>query len=147
MTTTDLATTDKAPARPSHYRISTKVRKGCEALVSGAAKTVTDAAKLANISREELSRALSKPHVAEFLKQKACRALAMAAGRAAAKKVELLEAESEHVQNDASTYLLALAGIKPAADAQVSVNIELKAGYVIDLRDDPPVRTIDAEAS
>lgn len=29
--------------------------------------------------------------------------------------------------------MLAIAGIKPATDPQLNVNIELKAGYVIDL--------------
>ena len=48
-------------------------------------------------------------------------------------KIELLDCDSAHVRNDASTFVLGVAGIKPKSDPQVSVNIELKAGYVIDL--------------
>ncbi len=57
--------------------------------------------------------------------------------RASARLNQLVDAESEHVSFDATKHVLALAGIKPAADAQVSVNIDIKAGYVIDLSDNP----------
>jgi hypothetical protein len=54
--------------------------------------------------------------------------------------VELIDAGSEHVSADVSKHTLAIAGIKPTADAQVSVNIDIKAGYVIDLTDAPVSR-------
>lgn len=120
--------------------ISRRIRAACDALVHGDVKTVTEAAAKANLSREHLSRELSKPHIAEYLRQKACRTLAIGAGRAAAVKMELLDSASEHVRNDASAFVLGLAGIKPKADAQVSVNIDIKAGYVIDLTDAPVSR-------
>lgn len=130
-----LAPATQAAEREPKRRISKRIRKACDALVAGDVKTVTDAAKLANIAREHLSRELGKSHITEYMRQKACRALAIAAGRAAAVKVELLDGASEHVRDSASSYVLGLAGIKPANDTQVSVNIELKAGYVIDLTD------------
>jgi hypothetical protein len=55
--------------------------------------------------------------------------------RASKRVMELVDAESEHVSLDASKHVLAIEGIKPRADAQVSVNIDIKAGYVIDLTD------------
>ena len=67
----------------------------------------------------------------------------------------LLDSGSERVSLEATKFSLGVAGVKPAADASVNVNIELKAGYVIDLseRDEPPVaklvndvaKVIDAE--
>jgi hypothetical protein len=116
-------------------RISKRIRTACDALVSGEVTTIKDAARLANLSREHLSRELSKPHIGEYLRQKALRALAISAGRAAAVKIELLDSASEHVRNDASTFVLGLASIKPATAPQLSVNIELRAGYVIVLSD------------
>jgi len=136
VSTKALATTGQAPEPAENHRISKRIRRACDALVSGDARTVTEAAERVNLSREHLSRYLSKPHIAEYLRQKACRALAIDAARAASVKGQLLNAGSEHVQNEVSTYLLALAGIKPAATPQVAVNVEIKAGYVIDLRDD-----------
>jgi hypothetical protein len=135
----------QSDAKPVIHRpISRKIKAACDALVHGDVKNVTEAAKKANLSREHLSRELSKPHIAEYLRVKACRALAIGAGRAAAVKLELLDSSSEHVRNDASAFVLGLAGIKPASDTQLSVNINIKAGYVIDLSaEQPSIKTIE----
>ncbi len=109
------------------------IREACEALVSGRAKNLTAAAKLAKISREHLSRSLSQSHVAEYLRQRAARTVAIGSGRAAARIIELLDAKSEHVALEASHRVLAISAIKPPADAQLNVNVELRAGFVIDL--------------
>jgi hypothetical protein len=45
----------------------------------------------------------------------------------------LIHAESEHVAFRASEHVLAVSGIAPANQLQVSVNIDVKAGYIIDL--------------
>ena len=58
--------------------------------------------------------------------------------RASARLVDLVDAGSEHVSLDATKHLLGVAGIAPAQSPQVSVNIELKAGYVIDLSERNP---------
>jgi hypothetical protein len=42
------------------------------------------------------------------------------------------------VRDRASSFVLGLAGIQPAGSPSVSINLEVKAGYVIDLSDDPP---------
>ena len=52
---------------------------------------------------------------------------------AAAVLNELADSSSEKVRLEAAKFSLGVAGIKPAADANVSLNITLKAGYVIDL--------------
>jgi len=133
-----LATIEQQPAQADtnpvkHRSISRKIKAACDALVHGDVKTVTEAAAKAKLSREHLSRELSKPHIAEYLRVKACRALAIGAGRAAAVKLELLDSASEHVRNDASAFVLGLAGIKPVNESQVSVSVNIKAGFVIDL--------------
>jgi hypothetical protein len=94
-------------------------------------------------ARESLSRALSKPHVAELVRTKVLRHLAIAATGAGATKVELLDSDSEIVRDRASSFVLGLAGIQPASTPSISLNLEIKAGYVIDLSDNPPpMRTI-----
>jgi hypothetical protein len=52
--------------------------------------------------------------------------------------VELLDSASEFVRDRASSFVLGLAGIQPAANPSISLNIDVKGGYVIDLSDDPP---------
>jgi len=49
----------------------------------------------------------------------------------------LLDSDSEIVRDRASSFVLGLAGIQPASTPSVSLNLEIKAGYVIDLSDEP----------
>ena len=94
-------------------RISVKVRAAIDAMVDGTAKTVTAAADHAGLSREHLSRELSKPHVTEHLRQKIMRSLAVGAARAGATKLALLDSPNEMVRDRASSYVLGLLGIVP----------------------------------
>jgi hypothetical protein len=132
------------PAEPiSARRISKRVRGAIDLMVSGDAKTIREAAEKVGLARESLSRALSTPHVAEHLRMKVLRSLAMAAARAGAVKVDLLDSDNAIARDRASSFVLGLAGIQPATSPSLSVNIEVKAGYVIDLSDNPaPMRTI-----
>jgi hypothetical protein len=98
-------------------RISAKVRAAVDAMVAGTAKTITDAADHAGLSREHLSRELSKPHVTEFMRQKVIRALAVGAARAGVTKLALLDSPNEMVRDRASSYVLGLLGIVPKPSA------------------------------
>jgi hypothetical protein len=123
--------------QPKPRPISRRVKRAIGMMVRGEVKTITAAAELAGLSREALSRALSKSHIIQYLHEKTQRSLAIAAGRAGAVKVELLDSRNARVRSDASTFVLGLAGIKPATDPQVSINIDLpRAGYVIDISAD-----------
>jgi hypothetical protein len=94
-------------------RISKKVKAAIDALVSGDAKSITRAAKIAGLSREHLSRELGLPHVNAVLRGKALRNVAMAAARASAVKVELLESPNEMVRDRANSFILGVNGISP----------------------------------
>ncbi len=94
-------------------RISAKVRAAIDALVAGKVKTFTDAADNAGISREHLSRELSKPHVTEHMRQKTMRRLVVGAPHAASTKLALLDSPNEMVRDRASSFVLGLAGIVP----------------------------------
>ena len=71
------------------------------------------------------------------MRQKVLKQLAIAAARAGAVKGELLDSDNDMVRDRASTFVLGLADIAPASAPALSVNIDIKAGYVIDLTDDP----------
>ena len=102
------------PTEPvAALRITKKVRAAIDALVSGECKKISEAAAKAGVARETLSRALAKPHVAEHMRQKVLKALAMAAGRAGAVKIELLDSDNGIVRDRASSFVLGLAGIHP----------------------------------
>jgi hypothetical protein len=127
------------PAEPVNkaLRITERVRRAVGLLVSGECKQITEAAARVGLARESLGRALDKPHVAEFLRQKVLRHLATQAARAGAVKTELLDSDNEMVRDRASTFVLGLADIAPASAPSLSVNLEIRAGYVIDLSDEP----------
>jgi hypothetical protein len=136
-TMSDVATTEqlpasKAPQTTTRQRISARMKHACS-LLAKRGMTVTDAAKAAKLSRTHLSRELSKPHIQVFLAQEMRRTVAIGALRASNRVVELVDASSEHVSLDAAKHVLAIQGIKPTADQAVSVSIDLKAGFVIDL--------------
>jgi hypothetical protein len=135
-----------APAEPiPALRITKKVRAAIDLMVSGECKQINDAAAKVGLARESLSRALSKPHVGEHLRMKVLRSLAMAAARAGAVKVDLLDSDNAIARDRASSFVLGLAGIRPEESPSVNINLEVRAGYVIDLGpDDPPpaMRTI-----
>lgn len=131
------------PEEPRRRNVPKKIRRAVEALISGEAKTVTAAAKCADITREYLSRSLGQPHISTYFRNQVARALAMATGRAAARLEALIDAKSEHVSADVSKHVLAIAGIKPAPDANLNLSVEVKAGYIIDLRE-PEERGTDA---
>jgi hypothetical protein len=132
-------TTDIGPPK----RISKRVRAAIDAMVTGECKTIKEAAEKVGLARESLSRALSTPHVAEHLRMKVLRTLAMAAARAGAVKIDLMDSDNAIARDRASSFVLGLAGIAPATSPSLSLNIEVKAGYVIDLSDDPPpMRTV-----
>ena len=119
-------------------RIPEKTRRAIELLATGKCKTQTEAAVAVGTTREALCRNLAKPHILELMRQRAMRTIAMAAGRAAEVKVELLDSGDSMVRDRSSTFVLGVASIAPASTPSLAVNIEIKAGYVIDLTDHDP---------
>ena len=69
------------------------------------------------------------------MRTRAAREVAMSAGRAAARLNRLIDSTSERVAFEATRFSLATAGIKPTSDAQFTVNLDFRAGYVLDLRE------------
>jgi hypothetical protein len=127
-----------APTEPiPSLRVTKKVRAAIDLMVSGDCKKICDAAEKVGLARESLSRALAKPHVSALMLQKVQRSLAMAAARAGAVKEELLDSDNEIVRDRASSFVLGLAGIAPAATPSISLNLDIRAGYIVDISPEP----------
>jgi len=124
------------PGTVKEPRISARMRHALT-LLATRGMTQRDAAKQAGIHENHLSRQLKQPHIQVFIARAARQNIQLGVLRASKRVMELVDADSEHVSLDASKHILAIEGIKPRADAQVSVNIDIKAGYVIDLTDEP----------
>src|SRR5882672_4894834 len=108
-----------------------------QVLTNLATKGVTqrEAARLAGMSEYHLSRELKKPQIQVFIARKAREKMSVGLLKASERMVELVDCDALTTSFDASKLILAIGGVKPTADAQVSVNIDIKAGYVIDLTD------------
>jgi hypothetical protein len=127
------------PAAPidKQLRITAKVRRAIDLMATGDCKKICEAAEKVGLARESLGRALAKPHVIEHMRQRAIRTIAQGAARAAEVKAELLDCGDSMARDRASTFVLGTAGIGPATAPNLSINLEIKAGYVIDLSDGP----------
>jgi len=87
------------------------------------------------------------PHVEAFIARESRKTIAHGKMRASARLLELVDASSEHVSLDASKHVLAIEGIRPPDQGQVSVNVGVSVGYVIDLSgnaSNPSATVIDA---
>jgi hypothetical protein len=129
-----LAVSATTTPQPKLRKPPPKVRAAIEALVTGQCKTIKAAAAKVGLTRERLSRAFSEPHIAEALRTRAAREVALSSGRAAARLNQLIDSTSQRVALEATKFSLGVAGIKPASDP-VNVTIGQVAGYVIDLRE------------
>jgi hypothetical protein len=132
-----LTTTDAKPVR--ERRVPKRIAEVVRLLLTGECKTQKAAAERVGMNVTYLSEALKKPHIRVFIERRTRETIANGSLRASARLVELLDASSEHVSLDASKHLLAIEGIKPAAEPIANININIKAGYVIDLRSDEEI--------
>src|SRR5579863_10489271 len=157
MTTLPESSEQTLPAEPRSKRIPRCVREAIRLLVEGDVKSIAKAARKVGRSREYISRSLRRAEVSAHMLDKIQRHVAVGGARAAGRMVELVDAaKSEHVQFDSARFLLGVAGVKPAPDANANININApSAGYVIILdgarvaRPDPdaaPQRMIDVSA-
>lgn len=135
-------------------RIPKRVRQAISMLVSGRAITQKAAAEAVGMHEATLCRQLKRSTVRVFYEREARDSIARGVMRASARLMDLVDGESEHVSFDAAKHVLGIAGIKPSNDSQVSVSVDIRAGYVIDLsrglrgeRVSQAVEIIDASAS
>lgn len=126
-----------APKSAKRERIPPRVKRAIEALVTGEVKFQKEAAKLVGLSDTYLCGALKKPAAEVYYSRRSREIIRGATMRASARAVQLLDAQSEHVSADMTKHLLAINGIKPAEASQVSVNVNVSPGYVIDLSNGP----------
>jgi molybdenum-dependent DNA-binding transcriptional regulator ModE len=136
--TKELTTTDAKHVR--ERRVSKRVAEVVRLIVVGECKTVKAAAERAGMNYTHVCETLKKPHVRVFMERRARETIANGTMRATARLIELMDSASDHVSLDAVKHELALNGHKPAADPVALVNINIRAGYVIDLSDDPPAK-------
>jgi AraC-like DNA-binding protein len=139
----DLAPAEQQTAPPiqkpsKERRIPKRIAQAVELLLTGECTTQKAAAERVNLSPHHLSKMLARDYVRVFCERRARQTIAAGQMRASRRLVELIDAGSEHVSLDATKHMLGIGGIAPAPTPSLNVNIELKAGYVIDLSERNP---------
>jgi predicted HTH domain antitoxin len=135
----------KGVRKRGEYAVSAPIKIAIEAMASGTARSITDAAELAGLTREALSRALKRENVKSYMLDAIRRTLGVGAVRAAHRMRELMEGSANDMAVfQSARFLLATgAGVVPPEPRNAAVNINLngdvKAGFVIKL-------TVPAEA-
>ena len=129
------ATTNDKPKR-----IPRRIGEVVELLLSGACKTQKAACERTGMNQQYVSVALRKPEIRVFIARRVREHLSAGTLRASAKLLELIDSGSQRVAFEASKHVLALDGIRAVEGPSVSVNIDVKAGYVIDLRSNQEIR-------
>jgi hypothetical protein len=127
------------PAKPKKAKpIPAKIKIALEARLDGRAKSLAEAGKIANCSKQYIWGVLNKrPDMLQWYQNRIAKMLALGAGAAGAKMIELIESESSRTSFEASRFVLGLSGYRVATDAGVQVNIAspyARAGFILDLR-------------
>jgi hypothetical protein len=138
----EIAVASKDTKPTKERRLSRRFRHACEELISGRSKTQTQAASAANMSREHFCKMLKTPHGRAFYERRVKETISASQMPATAALVGLLEnGTSEHVVKDCALAILKMNGHVPPEHGSTLVNVEIKAGYVIDLSPDrdPPL--------
>jgi len=135
-----LTTTEAKPTR--ERRVSRRMSEFIRLITTGECKTQKAACERVGIHPNSIAREMRKAHIRVFIDRAVRQTIADGSMRASARLLQLVDASSEHVSLDASKHMLALSGHQPPAGPGMQVNVNFRAGYVIDLSD-PPVTAID----
>jgi hypothetical protein len=138
----DPAAIDRRTKNGRPKRVPKSIRHAVRLILSGEVTTIKAAAERVGISREHLSKSLSMPHVGAFAARANRQNLAEASLRASTRLVELIDAKSEHVAAQVSERILTSEGILKSDQHAIAVNVDVKAGFILDLREEPH-RTIE----
>jgi phage/plasmid primase-like uncharacterized protein len=130
------------PQPAKRERISPKIAKAVNLLLTGECKTQKAAAERIGTSATYLCTQLKKPAVEAFIARRTRETIAQGKMRASARLLELVDASSEHVSLDASKHVLAIEGIRPPDQGAVNVNVGVSVGYVIDLSGSQPAAKV-----
>ena len=125
-----------APPASKPRPVPLKVRRAIQMMVQGNCRTWAAAAKRVGCAPETMSRYFKRPECRQALRDSIERSILMSGGRASARLTQLLDSPSQRTSLDATRLALQAAGvIGSGQNLSVNVGVELRAGYVIDLRE------------
>lgn len=140
-----IANTKPTEIKRRKRAVSAKIIHAVELLASGKARTQSEAAAMASVTPEWLSKMLGRPEIGVLLEQTCRKYLRNGTVRATARLVELLDSPSARTSLETSKHVLGIQGITPPSNGAPIVNVGLSVGYVIDLSGGEPRTTIEVK--
>jgi alkylated DNA nucleotide flippase Atl1 len=138
-----LPDSDVPAQRPAkRMRISPRIQEAIRLIATGTVKTQRAAAERVGMSETHLCTMLARPQIQALIARKASETIRTAKLRASHRLVELIDANSEHVAAQVSERILTSEGILKSDQHAIAVNVDVKAGFILDLREEPH-RTIE----
>jgi hypothetical protein len=148
-----ISTAPEAPAQKPEKekkprQLPKKMRDGID-MMQRKGMTLQAAAEAIGVSRQYFSKQFHSRAGLEYRTHRMQQNQAVAALRSSVRAIELVDSESEKVAAD--KWNMGVAGIRPVREGtNINVNVGLRAGYVIDLREDAskplPPRDLPADA-
>jgi hypothetical protein len=129
----ETANTKPTKIKRRKRRISPKIIHAIELLASGKARTQSEAAAMASVTPEWLSKMLGRPEMGVLLEQTCRKYLRNGTVRATARLIELLDSASSRTALEASKHVLGISNISPPREGGVTINTTGGSGYVIQL--------------
>jgi hypothetical protein len=130
-------TTSSVPVlRPrGNYRLGGKLRRALQFLTDG--RPLPEAAALARMTPQGLRIALRKPHILAILSEDARARLSGLLPKACSTVERVMDGDNAQAALNAARLALGIHEIAPPerGGATLNVNIGIRAGYVLDLRD------------
>jgi hypothetical protein len=119
------------------YKLGKKLRRALQHLTDG--RPLPEAAALARMTPQGLKVALRKPHVLALVSEDARARLSGLLPKACATIEKVMDGDNAQAALNAARLALGIHEIAPPekGGAMVSLNIGIRAGYVLDLRDHP----------
>jgi len=127
-----------APQKAKRLRISPRIQEAVRLIATGTVKTQRAAAERVGMSETHLCTMLARPQIQALIAQKASETIRTAKLRASHRLVELIDSSNQRVAADVSQCILRSEGILKSDQHSIAVNVDIRAGYVIDLSGQMP---------
>jgi hypothetical protein len=115
------------------YRLSPRLLKVIELLATNECSSISAACDAAGFERRSFYYAMKRKPVRRFLEERTRAVLGVSQARASERMRELMESENQMTAFNASRFVLGVAGHAPAERPAVSVNLDFRPGYIVDL--------------
>jgi hypothetical protein len=121
--------------RKEPYRLSKRLLIALEALSNGSAESLSQAAQISGLTERAIRYSLAKPHIRSWIRQNVSSTLAGGQLLATKTLLGLLKGSNEMSKFRIASWIMGVNGVAPVDNRGPLVNIDMRSGFQIDLRE------------